>query len=190
MRPAQRARGIGRELLRALARVAEQRGCGRMEWAVLDWNEPALRFYQSLDARQMKEWIIHRLTPVEIAKARGGSRIRRRVMKRYISWFVCVAARRRRCREFAADPASAAAVRRRVRRLRRSSRSRICSRGSRRRIGLVVLDVRTPAEFAAGHVPGARNMSHDQLAASLGELADAARQGRGALLPQRPPHRC
>ena len=39
-----------------------------MEWAVLDWNEPALRFYKSLDARQMNEWIIHRLTPVEIAK--------------------------------------------------------------------------------------------------------------------------
>ena len=39
-----------------------------MEWAVLDWNEPALRFYESLDARQMKEWIIHRLTPVEIAR--------------------------------------------------------------------------------------------------------------------------
>ena len=39
-----------------------------MEWAVLDWNEPALRFYQSLGARQMKEWIIHRLTPAEIEK--------------------------------------------------------------------------------------------------------------------------
>jgi hypothetical protein len=37
-----------------------------MEWAVLDWNEPALRFYRSLGARQMKEWIVHRLTPVEI----------------------------------------------------------------------------------------------------------------------------
>jgi GNAT superfamily N-acetyltransferase len=68
VRPAQRAHGIGRALLRALARVAEQRNCGRMEWAVLDWNEPALRFYKSLDARQMKEWIIHRLTPAEIAK--------------------------------------------------------------------------------------------------------------------------
>jgi GNAT superfamily N-acetyltransferase len=68
VRPAQRSHGIGRGLLRALARIAEQRGCGRMEWAVLDWNEPALRFYQSLDARQMKEWIIHRLTPVEIAR--------------------------------------------------------------------------------------------------------------------------
>ena len=67
VRPAQRSHGIGRALLRALARIAKDRGCGRMEWAVLDWNEPALRFYQSLDARQMKEWIIHRLTPVEIA---------------------------------------------------------------------------------------------------------------------------
>ena len=68
VRPAQRKHGIGRALLSALARIAEQRGCGRMEWAVLDWNEPALRFYKSLDARQMNEWIIHRLTPVEIAK--------------------------------------------------------------------------------------------------------------------------
>ena len=68
VRPAQRSHGIGRALLRALARIAKERGCGRMEWAVLDWNEPALRFYQSLDARQMNEWIIHRLTPVEIAR--------------------------------------------------------------------------------------------------------------------------
>ena len=68
VRPAQRAHGIGRALLRALARIAEERDCGRMEWAVLDWNEPALRFYKSLDARQMNEWIIHRLTPVEISK--------------------------------------------------------------------------------------------------------------------------
>lgn len=68
VRPAQRQHGIGRALLRALARIAGERGCGRMEWAVLDWNEPALRFYKSLDARQMNEWIIHRLTPVEIAR--------------------------------------------------------------------------------------------------------------------------
>src|SRR4051794_40798637 len=66
VRPAERSRGIGRELLRALARVARERGCGRMEWAVLDWNEPALRFYKSLGARQMKEWIVHRLTALEI----------------------------------------------------------------------------------------------------------------------------
>jgi GNAT superfamily N-acetyltransferase len=68
VRPAQRKHGIGRALLRALARVAEARNCGRMEWAVLDWNEPALRFYQSLGARQMKEWIVHRLTPTEIGR--------------------------------------------------------------------------------------------------------------------------
>ena len=73
VRPAQRKHGIGRALLSALARIAEQRGCGRMEWAVLDWNEPALRFYKSLDARQMNEWIIHRLTPAEIAKLAAGN---------------------------------------------------------------------------------------------------------------------
>jgi GNAT superfamily N-acetyltransferase len=68
VRPALRSHGIGRALLRALARIAQQQDCGRMEWAVLDWNEPALRFYKSLDARQMNEWIVHRLTPVEIGK--------------------------------------------------------------------------------------------------------------------------
>ena len=74
VRPAQRAHGIGRALLRALARIAQERGCGRMEWAVLDWNEPALRFYKSLGARQMNEWIIHRLTPAEIASLAAESR--------------------------------------------------------------------------------------------------------------------
>ena len=66
--PEYRRQGIGRRLLAHVASIAVERNCGRMEWAVLDWNEPALRFYQSLDARQMKEWIIHRLTPVEIAR--------------------------------------------------------------------------------------------------------------------------
>lgn len=66
VRPALRGQGVGRALLRALARIARDRGCGRMEWAVLDWNEPALRFYQTLNARPMKEWIVHRLTPAEI----------------------------------------------------------------------------------------------------------------------------
>jgi diamine N-acetyltransferase len=68
VRPALRSHGIGRGLLRALARIAQEQDCGRMEWAVLDWNEPALRFYKTLDARQMNEWIIHRLTPAEIGK--------------------------------------------------------------------------------------------------------------------------
>src|SRR3954447_9165004 len=68
VRPALRSHGIGRALLRELARVARARDCGRMEWAVLDWNEPALKFYRSLGARPMKEWIVHRLTVPEIAK--------------------------------------------------------------------------------------------------------------------------
>jgi len=66
VRPALRSHGIGRALLRELARIARARDCGRMEWAVLDWNEPALKFYQTLGARQMKEWIVHRLTKTEI----------------------------------------------------------------------------------------------------------------------------
>ncbi len=66
VKPALRSHGIGRALLRALARIARDRNCGRMEWAVLDWNEPALRFYKTLGARQLNEWIVHRLTPVEI----------------------------------------------------------------------------------------------------------------------------
>jgi GNAT superfamily N-acetyltransferase len=66
VRPELRSHGIGRALLSALARIAKQRDCGRMEWAVLDWNEPALGFYKTLGARQLTEWIVHRLTPVEI----------------------------------------------------------------------------------------------------------------------------
>jgi GNAT superfamily N-acetyltransferase len=74
VRPALRKHGIGRALLRALARIARDENCGRMEWAVLDWNEPALRFYKSLDARPMTEWIVHRLTPVEIGKLASEAR--------------------------------------------------------------------------------------------------------------------
>ncbi|HEX6636427.1 MAG TPA: GNAT family N-acetyltransferase [Steroidobacteraceae bacterium] len=68
VRPDMRGKGVGRALLRALARIARERNCGRMEWAVLDWNTPALEFYKTLDARPMKEWIVHRLTPVEIER--------------------------------------------------------------------------------------------------------------------------
>ncbi|MGH9256775.1 MAG: GNAT family N-acetyltransferase [Vicinamibacterales bacterium] len=60
--PEWRGRGIGRALLIHLARIAVSRGCGRMEWSVLDWNEPALRFYRSLGARPMDEWTVYRLT--------------------------------------------------------------------------------------------------------------------------------
>src|SRR3954466_11163757 len=59
VRPTLRSKGVGRALLCALARIAKERDCGRMEWAVLDWNEPALRFYKTLGARQLNEWIVH-----------------------------------------------------------------------------------------------------------------------------------
>jgi len=60
--PEERGRGAGRALLRALARIALRRGCGRMEWAVLDWNAPSIRFYRRLGAGFRKEWILTRLT--------------------------------------------------------------------------------------------------------------------------------
>jgi GNAT superfamily N-acetyltransferase len=60
--PDERGRGAGRALLRALARIALRRGCGRLEWAVLDWNAPAIRFYQRLGAGLRREWILTRLT--------------------------------------------------------------------------------------------------------------------------------
>jgi len=59
--PEERGRGAGKALLRTLARIALARGCGRMEWSVLDWNAPAIRFYRRIGARLDKEWIITRL---------------------------------------------------------------------------------------------------------------------------------
>lgn len=60
--PQWRGRGIGRQLLAYVARVAVARRCGRMEWSVLDWNEPAIRFYRRMGARAMDEWTVYRLT--------------------------------------------------------------------------------------------------------------------------------
>lgn len=60
--PDARGRGAGKALLASLARIAERRGCGRMEWAVLDWNAPAIGFYERLGARLRKDWILTRLT--------------------------------------------------------------------------------------------------------------------------------
>src|SRR5919199_5743741 len=59
--PEHRGRGHGKALLGALARLAVERGCGRMEWAVLDWNEPALRFYRQLGAVPLGDWTVQRL---------------------------------------------------------------------------------------------------------------------------------
>ena len=60
-RPEYRGRGIGRALLVRLARLALERGCGRFEWSVLDWNEPARAFYRRLGAVAQSEWLIKRL---------------------------------------------------------------------------------------------------------------------------------
>jgi GNAT superfamily N-acetyltransferase len=62
VKPTFRGRGIGKELLMCLARIAVERDCGRFEWSVLDWNEPAIRFYKSLGGQLMAEWQIFRVT--------------------------------------------------------------------------------------------------------------------------------
>jgi GNAT superfamily N-acetyltransferase len=62
VKPASRGLGIGRAILRRLASIAVERDCGRLEWSVLDWNEPALKFYKSLGAVPMDDWTIHRVT--------------------------------------------------------------------------------------------------------------------------------
>src|SRR5436189_1227268 len=66
--PEKRGKGYGRALLVELAKIARDRGCGRMEWAVLNWNEPAIKFYRALGAEPMNEWTVFRLTRDEIAK--------------------------------------------------------------------------------------------------------------------------
>lgn len=60
--PEERGRGIGKSLLAHLARLAVERGCGRLEWAVLDWNQDAIKFYERLGAKPMSDWTVYRLT--------------------------------------------------------------------------------------------------------------------------------
>jgi GNAT superfamily N-acetyltransferase len=62
VQPRARGRGIGRALLRHLAGLACERGCGRFEWSVLDWNEPAIRFYERLGAKPQSDWTVYRVT--------------------------------------------------------------------------------------------------------------------------------
>jgi len=62
VQPAYRGQGIGKALLRMVAQIALERGCGRLEWSVLDWNEPAIGFYQSMGATVLPDWRICRVT--------------------------------------------------------------------------------------------------------------------------------
>jgi len=66
--PALRRHGYGRALLLHVARIARDRGCGRFEWAALDWNEPAIRFYESLGAVALDDWTIFRVTGPALEK--------------------------------------------------------------------------------------------------------------------------
>jgi GNAT superfamily N-acetyltransferase len=68
VKPELRGRGIGKALLLHVAKLANARNCGRMEWTVLDWNEPAIAVYESLGAKRLREWQICRLTGETLAR--------------------------------------------------------------------------------------------------------------------------
>src|SRR5438045_4921462 len=68
VKPENRGKGYGRALLVDLAKIARDRGCGRMEWAVLNWNDPAIQFYRKLGAKPLDEWSVFRLTRGGIAR--------------------------------------------------------------------------------------------------------------------------
>ena len=62
VRPEMRGRGVGKALLMHLVELAKERNCGRVEWAVLNWNEDAIRFYESIGAKPQDEWTVYRIT--------------------------------------------------------------------------------------------------------------------------------
>jgi ribosomal protein S18 acetylase RimI-like enzyme len=70
--PDYRGKGHGKALLQAVAQIAVARGCGRLEWSVLNWNEPAIRFYRSLGAVPMDEWTVYRLTGDALNRTAAG----------------------------------------------------------------------------------------------------------------------
>jgi GNAT superfamily N-acetyltransferase len=73
VRPAHRGTGTGRALLTAVARLARARGCGRMEWNVLNWNTPAIEFYEALGAAPQSEWTTYRLAGDTLARVAEGN---------------------------------------------------------------------------------------------------------------------
>ncbi len=72
--PDARGRGVATAIMRSLAREARRKGCGRFEWTVLDWNERAIRFYRALGAKEMKEWILCRVTGAALERMAAPSR--------------------------------------------------------------------------------------------------------------------
>lgn len=68
VKPDARGKGFGKALLTYLAKLAVEQNCGRVEWAVLDWNEPSINFYKSLGATLMEEWIVNRVTGDNLLK--------------------------------------------------------------------------------------------------------------------------
>lgn len=73
--PEYRGKGAGKKVLKYLANLAVERDCGRFEWAVLDWNNPAINFYESIGAELKKEWIITRLTGNSLIKLANNNKI-------------------------------------------------------------------------------------------------------------------
>ncbi len=71
VRPRFRGSGVGRAMLVYLARLARERGCGRLEWWVLDWNEPAIRFYEALGAVPMNDWTVYRVSGEALEELAG-----------------------------------------------------------------------------------------------------------------------
>ena len=72
VRPECRGKGYGKALLKELARIAVERGCGRLEWWCLDWNKPSIDFYLSLGAEPMKDWTVYRIAGETLTKLAGG----------------------------------------------------------------------------------------------------------------------
>jgi GNAT superfamily N-acetyltransferase len=68
IRPESRGKGYGKKILQYLAKIARERECGRIEWWVLDWNEPAINFYKGLGAQPMSDWTVYRLTGPALEK--------------------------------------------------------------------------------------------------------------------------
>jgi GNAT superfamily N-acetyltransferase len=72
VKPEFRGKGIGRVMFSCLARIAVERGCGRLEWSVLDWNETAIQFYKSLGGEPMDEWTVYRISGNSLMRLAGG----------------------------------------------------------------------------------------------------------------------